>query len=164
MRCRSCSFASLSVYSNSLPNKPWRLSRYRCAPISGAMAAGSNHTWMAKNRESVAVPTAEEVDHVPAHERRVRPDLHPYHGGPEAVLVPPEEVPREGKPDHEQEQDHADHPVELPRRLVAAREEHLAHVQPDKRHQEVRRPVVDAADELPEVGVVHDVVDRVPRI
>src|SRR5918993_615611 len=73
-------------------------------------------------------------------------------------------TPREGKPDHEQEQDHADHPVEFPRRLVAAREEHLAHVQPDKRHQEVRRPVVDAADELTEVRLGHNVIDGVPRV
>src|SRR5215217_7189079 len=110
------------------------------------------------------VTPKEEVDHVPAHEWRVRAYLHPHHRGPEAVLVPPEEVPCEGKPDHEQEQDHAAHPVELPRCLVPTREEHLAHVQPDKRHQEVRRPVMDAADDLPEVRVVHDVADRVPCV
>src|SRR5215216_1342102 len=111
-----------------------------------------------------SITPQEEVDHVPSHERRVRAYLHPDHGSPEAVLVPPEEVPRKGQPDHEQEQDHADHPVELPRCLVPTREEHLAHVQPDKRHQKVRRPIVDAADDLPEVRVVHDVADRVPRV
>src|SRR5919206_3877095 len=83
-----------------------------------------------------SVPADEEVGHVRSHERRVGADLYPYDAGPESVLVPPEQIPGEREPYDEQEEDHADDPVDLPRGLVRAREEGAGHVQPDHRHQE----------------------------
>ena len=48
------------------------------------------------------------------------------------------------------QQDHADHPVELARRLVRAGQEDAEHVQPDGDHHAVRRPAVHVPHEHPE--------------
>ena len=51
------------------------------------------------------------------------------------------------------EQDDADHPVELPRRLVGAVVEDPCHVQEYGKHHEVSTPPVHVSDQLPECNV-----------
>ena len=96
------------------------------------MSAGRTQTWSAKKRESVAGPVTSppnrEVRHRRPHERRVGADLYPDHSSPEAVLIPPEHVPRERYGQSQQQQGNAEHPVDLPRGLVGAAQEHLDHV------------------------------------
>ena len=54
------------------------------------------------------------------------------------------------KREREQQQHHADHPVELARLLVRAGVEHAHEVEADDEHHEVRGPAVDVPDQLPE--------------
>ena len=58
------------------------------------------------------------------------------------------------------EQDDADDPVELARVLVGAEEEGPRHVQEDEDHHHRRAPLVHAAHELAEEGLVGDVARR----
>src|SRR2546429_3032055 len=51
---------------------------------------------------------------------------------PDGQLVPRQQVAGEREQQRQHEQDHADHPVELARRLVRAGQEHAEHVQPDR--------------------------------
>src|SRR5918998_492077 len=46
----------------------------------------------------------------------------------------------------------------------AKKRDSVAGTRPAPPHQKVSRPVVDPPDQLPEVRLGHDVVDRVPRV
>src|SRR5215208_6333998 len=109
------------------------------------------------------VPTQQKRYHPVADQRRVGGYLHADLPGVEALHVPTQGVAGERQYRNYQDQENPDHPVHFPRGLVGAGEEGPHHVQPDHEQQDVGRPEVDAPDVLPEVSLVHDVVDRIPR-
>ncbi len=92
----------------------------------------------------------QEVLHRRADDRDVVDEVRTDRNRPVAQLVPGKQVAREGEAEREQQQHHADGPVELARLLVRARVEHADHVQRDDEHHEMRRPSVDVADQLTE--------------
>ena len=64
---------------------------------------------------------------------------------PESQLIPGQQIAGEAQEQRHQQQQHAQHPVELARLLVGAGEEDAAHVQEDHRHHAVRRPAMHVA-------------------
>ena len=82
-----------------------------------------------------------------AYERRIPGDGCPHRDGPESQLVPGQQIAGEAQKQRDQQQPHAQHPVEFPRLLVSAGEEHAAQVQEHDGHHAVRRPAVHIAQE-----------------
>ena len=72
--------------------------------------------------------------------RRVAHHVRADGDRPERELVPGQQVAGEREQQRERQQDDADHPVELTRRLVGAVVEDARHVQEDRQHHEVRGP------------------------
>ena len=89
-------------------------------------------------------------------ERRVGRHLAAHRDGPEGDLVPRQQVAGEAQQQGHEQQDHADHPVELARRLVGPVVEDPNHVQEDRQHHQVRGPSVHVADEGAECHRVLD--------
>ena len=86
-----------------------------------------------------------------------------HRGTPEGHLAPGQHVAHEGGRHHQQEDQHADDPRDLARRLVGAVIETAEDVQID-RDEEQRRPVGVHVPEGPAaVHVAHDVLDRAER-
>ncbi len=69
---------------------------------------------------------------------------------PVRQLVPGEQIAREGEAERDQQQHHADDPVELAGFLVGTGVEDAHEMERDDEHHEVRRPAVHVADQLPE--------------
>ncbi len=105
-----------------------------------------------------------------AEERRGAGHVGADRDGPDRELVPGQQVAGEGEQQREHQQDDADVPVELPRRLVGAGHEDAEHVQPDRDHHGVRAPAVELAHdaERGRLAQVHDVdvgvLDRGPVV
>ena len=76
-----------------------------------------------------------------------RPDVGRHGGGPVALLVPGQQVAGEGDGQGQHQQDHADDPVELPRRLVGPGQQHPHHVHEDGDHHAVAGVAMQAAQE-----------------
>ncbi len=135
--------------------------QHRAAPRRAARrSAAACSARPADRRSSRSCELAADERHV-VHE--VGADGH----GPVRELVPRQQVPGEREREREQQQHHADHPVELARLLVRAGVEHAHEVQRDDEHHEVRRPAVHVADQLPEADaglqVLHVAVRAVDR-
>ena len=64
-------------------------------------------------------------------------------------MIPGQQIAGERQAQSQQQQQHADHPVELARLLVRAGVEHPAHMQKDADHHAVRRPAMHVAQERP---------------
>ena len=114
--------------------------------------------------------SAEHVQHVPAQqglgadhdaaqqqevrllrdERRVPRERRAHGDRPDRELVPRQQVARERQAEREEQQDHADDPVELARRLVGPGVEHAGHVQRHAEDHEVGAPPVQVAHEVAE--------------
>ena len=95
--------------------------------------------------------TAEQPDvELLRDERRVPGERRAHGHGPDRELVPRQQVAGERQPEGEEQQDHADDPVELARRLVRARVEHARHVQRHAEHHQVGTPSVEVPDEVPQ--------------
>ena len=77
-----------------------------------------------------------------AEDRRRAGHVRPDRDGPDGKLIPRQQIAREGEEQREQQQNHADHPVEFPRRLVTAGEEDAIHVQPCRDHHRVGTPAM----------------------
>ena len=115
---------------------------------------GSINTCSTYQRSSVSpliVRRSEQhvVDRVPEH-RRVTHHVRADGDRPERQLVPRQQVAGEREQQGERQQDDADHPVELARRLVGAVVEDARHVQEDREHHEVRGPSVHISHERSE--------------
>src|SRR3990172_1446174 len=78
---------------------------------------------------------------------------------PVGDLVPRQQVAGERQHDREEQQDDADDPVELARRLVGAVVEDPHHVQEDEEHHEVGAPAMDVPGEQPEGDLRLDAQD-----
>ncbi len=76
-----------------------------------------------------------------AHDRHRTRDSRAHHGRPVSLLIPGKQISGEAEPQSRQEQEHANHPEDLPRPLVGSPEERLQHVD-DHRHQHEARPPV----------------------
>jgi hypothetical protein len=81
-------------------------------------------------------------------------------GRPVGGLVPGEQVPGEALQHPEDQEQHADDPVQLARVLVGAEEEDPRHVEEHQDDEDAGAPLVHAADEPPERDVVRDPLDR----
>ena len=80
--------------------------------------------------------------------------------GPVGALVEGQQVAGQAHHQGEDQQHHADHPVELARVLVGAEEEGPPHVEEDQDDHHRGAPLVHPADELAEEDVVGQVGDR----
>ena len=65
--------------------------------------------------------------------------------GPDGQLIPRQQVAGERQQEREQQQDDADHPVELARRFVTAGEKHAIHVEPGRDDHGVGAPAMQLA-------------------
>ena len=105
-------------------------------------------------------PGAEEVAEVGADDRARPVDVDADDGGPEGALVERQQIAGEGHRHRQDQQHHADHPVELARVLVGAEEEGPAHVEEDQDHHHAGAPFVHPVHQLAEGDVFVDVGDR----
>ena len=103
---------------------------------------------------------AQEVTQVGADDRAGAVDVDADDRGPVGALVERQQVAGEGHRHRQDQQHHADHPVELARVLVGAEEEGPAHVEEDQDHHHAGAPLVHPVHELAEEDVVVDVGDR----
>ena len=92
-------------------------------------------------------------------QRRVAAHVRADRDRPERDLVPRQQVAGEAEHDRAEEQDHADDPVELTRRLVGPVVEDPHHVQEDEEHHQVGGPPVDVPGQKPERDRALDVQD-----
>ncbi len=83
--------------------------------------------------------------------------VRPHRDRPDGQLIPGQEVAGEGQAEGQEQQDHPDHPVELPGRLVRAGVEHPGHVEGHREHHEVGPPSMDVPDQVAEDHAVSDV-------
>ncbi len=95
-------------------------------------------------------PADEQVLGLAAEQRDVVHESRSDRHRPVRELVPGQQVSGEGEREREQQEHHADHPVELAWRLVGAGVEHAYEMQEDDQHHEVRGPAVDVPDQLAE--------------
>src|SRR5690606_31182092 len=79
---------------------------------------------------------------------------------PEGHLAPGQDVAQEGGGDHQEEDQAADDPDHLARRLVGAVVETTQHVQIDGDEEHRRAVGVDVTDQPAAVDVAHDALDR----
>ena len=111
--------------------------------------------------------TDQQVLQLAADQRDVVHEIRADRDRPVRQLVPGQQVAGEREREREQQQHHADHPVELARLLVGAGVEHAHEMQRDDEHHEVRRPAVHVPDQLPEahagLQVLHVAVRRADR-
>ncbi len=110
----------------------------------------------------LVVPDEQEVD-VLTEERSRATDGRAHCDGPEGELVPGEQVSGEGEKKGRDEQEHADYPVELPRRLVGAGVEDAAHVEKDRDDHALGSPPVHVPHQLPEGDAGFDVLHALVR-
>jgi hypothetical protein len=89
--------------------------------------------------------------------------IDPDYGGPVRGLVPRQQVAREPLEHADDQQQHADDPVQLARVLVRAEQEHARHVEEHQDDEDTRAPLVHAAHEPAEREVVCDLLDRLVR-
>ena len=106
---------------------------------------------------------SQEVAQVGADQRSGAVDVDAHDRRPVGALVERQQVAGEGHHHRQDQQHHADHPVQLARVLVGAEEERAAHVQEHEDHHHARAPLVHAADELAEEHVVGHVANRFVR-
>ena len=85
-------------------------------------------------------------------------------GGPKSFLIPRQQVAGQRQGQHEQQQQDTKPVVHLTRRLVRAVDHDLHQVQQQQHRHELRRPVVNAAQQPAAGHLVLDVVDRLPRV
>jgi len=116
---------------------------------SGSFAGGVTGTWgflVAKKGVLADLEAAQQQQLAGGVEqRRERGHVGADGDGPESDLVPRQQVTGE-REEHGQEQEHhANDPVELTRWLVGAVIKDSHHVQEDEEHHQVRRPSVDVA-------------------
>ena len=96
-------------------------------------------------------------------QQRRRPRHVGAHGDrPETELIIRQQVAGKGKQHGEQHQNHAHHPVELPRLLVGARQKDSEHMQPDRDNHQMGGPAVHVSQQLPKGHVVFQ-VENVPE-
>ena len=112
----------------------------------------------------VAVVGAPDHDllEVRADHRRTAHDVGRDLGRPVALLVPGEQVAGQAEAEREEQQGHAEPPVELAGPAIRAGPDDLEQVQGQQHHHRLRREVVDAADEPAVPHVVADVEDARP--
>src|SRR5579872_5879007 len=94
-----------------------------------------------------------------AEQRRVAGHIGADGDGPVADLVPRQEVAGEAQQEGGEKEDHANHPVELTRRLIGAMVEDADHVQRDGDDHQVRGPAVHVAHQLAEGDGAVDLLD-----
>ena len=104
----------------------------------------------------------EHEPHLLAEHRRVAHHVRAHGDGPQGELVPRQQVAGERQQQRERQQDDADHPVELPRRLVGAVVEDARHVQEHRQHHQVGAPSVHVPHQQPERHRRLQVGDVVP--
>src|SRR6266542_2089481 len=102
-----------------------------------------------RGRPDLDRPEKHEADLVPDH-RRVAHHRGADRDRPDGELVPGQQVAGERQQQGEQQQHHADHPVELARRLVGAVVEDPGHVQEHREDHQVGGPSVHISHELAE--------------
>ena len=129
-RCSSRSSSWRSAFSHGGAVVPSFATRYRCAPISAAIAPGHeqhvDRVEARQRRRAELGAAAQEVRQVRADERAGAVDVHAHDRRPVGALVERQQVAGE-RHRHRQDQQHdADHPVELARVLVGAEEERPA--------------------------------------
>ena len=91
--------------------------------------------------------TEQHLNERVADTRGTRCDRRPDPEPPVRVLIPPQDLAREGHAERAQEQEHADDPRELTRVFVGAKQKDLDHVQRHDRDHRVGAPEVDGAQE-----------------
>src|SRR3954451_898947 len=97
----------------------------------------------AQQRVGADLAAAEEHEaHLVSEDRGVAHHVRAHGHRPERQLVPRQQVAGEREQQGEEQQHDADHPVELPRRLVGAVVEDACHVQEHRQDHEVGRPSV----------------------
>ncbi len=110
-------------------------------------------------RVDVGAPLQELRDERP-EKRRGAVDVDADDRCPVGRLVPRKQVAREALCEPHCEEQHTDDPVQLPRILVSAEQEHPPHVHEHEDDEHRRAPAVHAAHEPAGEDVVRDVLDR----
>ena len=141
--------------------------RQKWTAMKMTMTNGSSSTCSTYHRSKRLRPdlsaAEEDEPHLLAEDRRVPHHVRADGDGPQGELVPRQQVAGERQQQSEHQQDHADHPVELTRRLVGAVVEDARHVEEHRQHHQVGAPAVHVADQQPERHRRLQVGDVVPR-
>ncbi len=120
-----------------------------------------------EGRLAERVATDQQLREAVAEERDVLHEVRADSDRPVAELVPRQQVTGEREEEGQQQEDDADHPVELAGLLVRPGKEGAHHVEEHGEHHEMGRPTVDVAHELPEADagaeVLHVSVGRADR-
>ena len=80
-----------------------------------------------------------------AEHRHRRAHVRAHRDRPERQLIPGQQVAGVAEQQGEEQQHHADHPVEFARRTIRSAVEHAEHVREHQEHHGVRRPAVQVA-------------------
>src|ERR1035441_3368019 len=110
------------------------------------------HVEAQQRRLADRVASQQQLANPRAHQRSVTADVRPHRDGPESELVPGQKIAGERESQGEQEQHHADHPVELSRPLVRPRVKDPAHVEEDADHHAMSTPPVHVAQKTPQIN------------
>ena len=106
-----------------------------------------------------STPPSRMRDDRGVEQRRVAAHVRADRDGPIGDLVPRQQVAREAQHDGQEQEHHADHPVELARWLVGPVVEDPHHVQEHEEHHQVGAPPVDVAGQQAERDLALDLED-----
>src|ERR1039458_8994427 len=118
----NCADFSSCNFQTGRESPPSLRTRQKCTMVNSVTTAGSTATCSTQKRTHAArVASQHHLANPRAPQRSVTADVRPHRDGPESELVPWQKIAGERESQGEQEQHHADHPVELPRPLVRPR-------------------------------------------
>ena len=107
---------------------------------------------------------AQHLRHEFTQDRCSASDFHTDDSCPIRLLIPWQQIAREAKSEHDEEQQHADYPCQFTRCFVGAVNHHAEQVQEDDDYHRARAPVVQAAHERAEGHFFGDIGDSVMRV
>ena len=139
-----------------------------CNATKAISSPGITKTCIAKKRESVAPamigpPSTRFTSQGPISGTRLTIDA-PMPKSPIGILVEAHHLSRETHAERHQEQEDAEYPGQLTRKLVSAEEEDLRHVDQDNGDHEIRTPAMQRPNEPSERDAVIESLQAVPGL
>jgi hypothetical protein len=116
-----------------------------------------------RQRAQIGAALQQAADEL-ARERDASRDVERHRRCPVRLLIPRQEIPGQCKPEDDQQEQHADHPVQLARLFVRAKHDDAQHVDERGNDDEAGAEEMEAAQHAPEGDALHDEADAVVRV
>jgi hypothetical protein len=128
----------------------------------GRHDAGVQGVEAGQRRVAVGRTADDDLLHPRPHHGHLAGDVGRHLGGPEALLVPRQQVAGQPLGEGQGHQGQAEPPVDLALTAAGAGDDHLEHVQTEQHHHHAGAEVVQAADEPAEFHLILDEMRRSP--